>query len=359
MEGETESSARFYRELPKVELHAHLNGSISSVTMKKLMAQKPDLEIQNEMTVIDKGQKRTLEECFQMFHMIHQITTRPEDIFLVTKDVIKEFAADGVKYLELRSTPREEKTTGMTKRKYVEAVLQGISACKEEGLDIDVRFLLSIDRRGGPVVAKDTVKLAEEFFLSHGEMVLGLDLSGDPTVGHGKDFLESLSEARQSGLKLALHISEVPNQEEETRLLLGLPPDRIGHGSFLTSAAGDSCELVQLVRQHRIPLELCLTSNVKGQTTPSYKQHHFGYWYIIGHPVVLCTDDKGVFATDLSEEYHLAADTFNLTPEQVWNLSYESINSIFASSSIKLNLQAKWKKLKPTIFSPTVSSVSC
>ncbi|XP_029430710.1 adenosine deaminase-like protein isoform X2 [Rhinatrema bivittatum] len=346
--GMEERALCFYKDLPKVELHAHLNGSISSVTMKKLMAQKPDLEIPNGMTMIDKGQKRTLEECFQMFQIIHQITTSPEDIFLVTKDVIKEFAADGVKYLELRSTPREEKT-GMTKRMYVEAVLEGIAKCKEEGLDIDVRFLLSIDRRGGPVVAKSTVKLAEEFFLSRGEAVVGLDLSGDPTVGHGKDFLEPLTEARRLGLKLALHISEIPNQEEETRLLLGLPPDRIGHGTFLHSPAGGSSDLVQLVRQHHIPLELCMTSNVKGQTISSYNQHHFGYWYTMGHPVVLCTDDKGVFATALSEEYRLAAAVFNLTPLQIWNLSYDSINYIFASDSVKSKLQEKWKELKPTL----------
>ncbi|EHB03314.1 Adenosine deaminase-like protein [Heterocephalus glaber] len=109
----------FYSELPKVELHAHLNGSISSNTMKKLIAN-------NQMTVIDKGKKRTLEECFQMFQSIHQLTPGHEDILMVTKDVIKEFADDGIKYLELRSTSRRENATGMTKKTYVESVHQGI-----------------------------------------------------------------------------------------------------------------------------------------------------------------------------------------------------------------------------------------
>nr|XP_036874873.1 adenosine deaminase-like protein [Manis javanica]XP_036874874.1 adenosine deaminase-like protein [Manis javanica]XP_036874875.1 adenosine deaminase-like protein [Manis javanica] len=102
----------FYSELPKVELHAHLNGSISSNTMKKLIAKKPGIKIHEQMTMIDKQKKRTLEECFQMFQIIHQVTTSPEDILMVTKDVIKEFADDGVKYLELRSTPRRENATG-------------------------------------------------------------------------------------------------------------------------------------------------------------------------------------------------------------------------------------------------------
>uniref|UniRef100_A0A6J0SVE0 N6-Methyl-AMP deaminase isoform X2 n=1 Tax=Pogona vitticeps TaxID=103695 RepID=A0A6J0SVE0_9SAUR len=327
------------------ELHAHLNGSISSDTMKRLMAQKPDLQIPNGMTMIEKGKKRRLEECFQMFQIIHQITSRTEDILMVTKDVVREFAADGVKYLELRSTPRDENATGMTKRSYLEAVLEGIRQCNEEELDIEVRFLVSVDRRAGSTVAKQTVKLAEDFQLSTDGVVVGVDLSGNPTAGHGRDFLEALTEARRAGLRLSLHLSEIPNREEETKLLLDLPPDRIGHGTFLHS----SRELVELVKQNRTPLELCLTSNLKGQTTPSSDQHHFGFWYRMDHPVVICTDDKGVFATDLSQEYQLAADTFQLSKEQVWNLSYEAIDHIFASSRTKTALKERWQALKPSM----------
>nr|KAF6482899.1 adenosine deaminase like [Rousettus aegyptiacus] len=316
----------FYSELPKVELHAHLNGSISSNTMKKLIAKKPGLKIHDQMTMIDKGKKRTLEECFQMFQIIHQLTTSPEDILMirneVTKDVIKEFADDGVKYLELRSTPRKDSATGMTKKTYVESVLEGIKQSKRENLDIDVRYLISIDRRGGPLVAKETVKLAEEFFLSTEGTVLGLDLSGDPTI---------------------------PNQKKETQVLLDLLPDRIGHGTFLNSSEGGSLDLVDFVKKHQIPLELCLTSNIKSQTVPSYNHHHFGFWYSTDHPSVICTDDKGVFATHLSQEYHLAAETFNLTQSQVWDLSYESIDYIFASDSTRSELRRKWNHLKPKV----------
>ncbi|XP_066491393.1 adenosine deaminase-like protein [Tiliqua scincoides] len=346
---EPEPARRFYQQLPKVELHAHLNGSISSDTMKKLMAQKPDLQIKNGMTMIDKGKKRSLEECFQMFQIIHQITNRNEDILMITKDVVQEFAADGVKYLELRSTPREESATGMTKRTYVEAILEGIRQCKEEELDIEVRFLMSVDRRGGPTVAKETVKLAEEFLLSTDGVVVGLDFSGNPAAGHGKDFLEPFLEAKKAGLKLAVHLSEIPNQEEETKLLLGLPPDRIGHGTFLHSSSSTSQDLVQLVRQNHIPLELCVTSNIKAQTVLSSDQHHFGFWYNMGHPVVLCTDDKGIFATDLSQEYQLVADTFQLSRAQMWDLSYDAINYICASSQTKAKLKERWHKSKSSL----------
>ncbi|KAK1157882.1 adenosine deaminase-like protein isoform X2 [Acipenser oxyrinchus oxyrinchus] len=341
----------FYRQLPKVELHAHLNGSISSATMQRLVAQKPHLHIQHSMTAINRGQRRTLDECFQVFEVIHQLTDRVEDIFTVTTDVIKEFASDGVKYLELRSTPREEKSTGLTKRKYVETVLEAIKHCKQEGVDVEVRFLVAIDRRHGPEVAMETVKMAEDFSVSSDGVVVGLDLSGDPTVGHGKDLIPSLQRARNSGLKLALHLAEVPSQQEETQLLLSLPPDRIGHGTFLHPEVGGSQELVDTVMKKCIPLELCMTSNIKGQTVSSYDKHHFLYWNNLGHPCVLCTDDKGVFATELSQEYQLAATTFNLSTAEVWALSEQAIDCSFAPESIKQDLRRRWAQLKREIHS--------
>ncbi|XP_042179334.1 adenosine deaminase-like protein isoform X1 [Oncorhynchus tshawytscha] len=370
-----EEADLFYRQLPKVELHAHLNGSVSFSTIEKLVARKPHLNIEHGMTAIRSGQRRTLDEadipiicqrkrrrgqragcfvrtrrrCFQVFKVIHQLVDTEEDILMVAKDVIREFAADGVKYLELRSTPRKEKTTGMTKRRYVETVIEAIRQCKNEGVDIEVRFLVAVDRRNGAEVAMETVKLAEDFMLSTGGLVVGLDLSGDPTVGHGRDFLPALQKAKNCGLKLSLHLSEVPSQADESELLLNIPPDRIGHGTFLHPEVGGSQSLVDKVRKHNTPLELCLTSNVKGQTVSSYSQHHFLYWYQMGHPSVICTDDKGVFCTDLSQEYQLAASTFNLSQEDMWTLSHKAIDCTFAPD-LQQQLHQKWLELQPTLF---------
>ncbi|XP_068595913.1 adenosine deaminase-like protein [Brachionichthys hirsutus] len=340
----------FYRELPKAELHAHLNGSVSFQTIDKLLRRKPHLNIEHSMTAIDKGQRRTLDECFQVFKVIHQLVQSEEDILMVATDVIKEFAADGVKYLELRSTPREEKNTGLTKNSYVETVLKAIQQCKEEGADIDVRFLVSIDRRHGPQVAMETVKLAEEFMLSSDGLVVGLDLSGDPMVGHGRDLIPALQRAKNCGLKTSLHLSEVPSQLEESDLLLNLPPDRIGHGTFLHPEVGGSASLVDKVVKNNIPLELCLTSNLKGQTVSCYSKHHFKYWYQLGHPSVICTDDKGVFSTDLSREYQLAASTFGLSREAVWKLSQQAIDCSFAPDAVKQQLRQKWLEMQPQVF---------
>uniref|UniRef100_A0A673GD30 Adenosine deaminase-like protein n=1 Tax=Sinocyclocheilus rhinocerous TaxID=307959 RepID=A0A673GD30_9TELE len=231
----------FYRQLPKVELHAHLNGSVSFETMETLIKRKPHLNIEHSMTAIRRGQRRSLDECFQVFKVIHQLVDSEEDILMVAKAVIQEFAADGVKYLELRSTPRE-----VTETAHFCFLLTFIFVTK--------RFLVAVDRRHGPVVAMETVKLAEDFLLSSDGVVVGLDLSGDPTVGHGKDLLSALEKSKNCGLKLALHLSEVPSRRDESELLLNLPPDRIGHGTFLHPEVGGSDSLVDKVCKQNIPI---------------------------------------------------------------------------------------------------------
>uniref|UniRef100_A0A8C1WYY7 Adenosine deaminase-like n=1 Tax=Cyprinus carpio TaxID=7962 RepID=A0A8C1WYY7_CYPCA len=256
--------------LPKVELHALLDGSVSFDRM-------------------ETGQRRSLDECFQVFKVIHQLVDSEEDILMVAKTMIQEFAADGIKYLELRSMPREVTETGTGT----------IRQCKQKEVDIDVRFLVAVDRRHGPEVAMDTVKLAEDFLLSSDGIVVGLDLSGDPTVGHGKDLLSALEKAKNCSLKLVLHLSEVSSQRDESVLLLNLPPDRIGHRTFLHPESGGSDSLADKICKQNIPIgksfPLCL--------------------FLVSHQ----TDDKGVFCTDLSQEYQLPASTFGLTLTTVAN----------------------------------------
>ncbi|KAJ7385324.1 hypothetical protein OS493_016400 [Desmophyllum pertusum] len=345
----------FFKKIPKIELHAHINGSISTETIEKLIKRKSN-HVNHEslvsqwQTTIQKGDTRDLDECLNMFGIIYQLVDDTDTVFLVTKSVIEDFEQDNVRYLELRSTPRANTETGMTKQSYIEAVLAAIEEAKKTAPDIIVRFILAISRKHGPDDALDTVHLAMQYKEKANGIIVGIDLSGDPTAHNSRDFVPALKLAREHGLKLALHIAEVPDLED-TRVLLNLIPDRIGHGTCIHPENGGAEDLVNTVEEHSIPIELCLTSNVKTKTVPSYADHHMGYWYNKQHPCMVCTDDKGVFSTTLSEEYSVMARTFNLTEEQVWNLAFRSIDHIFEGEALKNNLRELWKTEKEKLMS--------
>jgi adenosine deaminase len=176
----------------------------------------------------------------------------------------------------------------------------------------------------------DTVELAikwrEKWKNKQGEIV-GVDFSGNPSITDVTPFMPALRRAKDAGFKLSLHISEIPGNFD-TDELLSLHPDRIGHGTFLHPQNGGKQNSVDFIVNNHIPIELCLTSNIKSGTVDRYENHHFGFWYR-KHLLILCTDDKGVFSTTLSSEYERAAKSFNLSREDLQKLCLDSIDVVF------------------------------
>ncbi|PSN55923.1 Adenosine deaminase-like protein [Blattella germanica] len=333
-----------------MELHAHLNGSLSGDTLKELIELQKSSSGFEDATcniweaVIEHGERRTLEECFQVFSIAHTLTSTPKAVYKATQNVIKEFANEGVHYLELRSTPRAVPGV-MTKKEYLKAIIDAIKDTTEK---IIVKMLISIDRRQGSEVAEENLDLALIIRQQHPEILVGMDLSGDPTKGSVKEFLLVLERARSAGLKIALHCGEVPNADE-VELILEFKPDRLGHCTCVHPLTGGTKELWNTLLAKKIPVELCLTSNVKSKTVENYKEHQFHHFFSAKHPITISTDDKGVFATSLSEEYALAAKHHNLSRKQLWELSLFSIDYTFASEDEKNQLKLLYSKVKESM----------
>lgn len=345
----------WFRSIPKVELHAHLNGSIRDSTLLELardLGQKGRVAFLDVEHVIMKND-RSLVEVFKLFDLIHVITTEHSTITRITKEVIEDFASENVVYLELRTTPKKNDSIGMSKRSYMEAVIQGLrdvasvdvhfvsrteqapsslnSQSTENSFNgsakkkIYVRLLLSIDRRETTVAALETVELALEM---RDLGVVGVDLSGNPTVGEWDTFVPALSFARQQGLRVTLHCGEVPNRKE-VQQMLDFVPERIGHACYFCE------EDWRKLKDLNIPVEICLTSNIVTQSISSIDVHHFADLYRTKHPIALCTDDAGVFSTSLSQEYSLASSSFGIDKVDIFDLAYKAISLAFADHKVK------------------------
>ncbi|XP_076237196.1 adenosine deaminase-like protein [Calliopsis andreniformis] len=333
---------KFCQSLPKVELHAHLNGSLSPSTLKSLYRmQNPNAE-DSDNIIMNVEKFSSLGECFKVFDIAHSLTVTPKAILHCTYNVIKEFHEDNVIYLELRSTPRAINGQ-MTKDEYVEFMIKAIQTCKTDFPNILVKLLISINRKQGYKAAQENIQLAINFFKKYPEYIVGLDLSGDPMTGEA--FLELLKKARTAGLKITAHCAEVPNVIE-IEDILEFQPDRLGHCTCIHPSLQGSDRLFNMLLNSKIPVELCLTSNVQCKTVPSYEAHQFKYLYEAGHPVCLATDDKGVFHTTLSKEYEIASSTFGLGREELLKLCTSSVHYAFATTEEKNVLLSRIEKFR-------------
>ncbi|KAF1798921.1 hypothetical protein V8B55DRAFT_1521190 [Mucor lusitanicus] len=320
------SLAQFCVQLPKVELHAHLNGSLSPATMHELVerkkADKPELAKFQIPDSLDR-----IDDFFSLFKFIYQLTDDEESIRIATRNIINEFAKDNVKYLELRTTPRKNEETGMTKMSYLTAVTSVIQEARD---DIIVKLIVSIDRRNNLDEAQEVVDLALAF---RSQGVVGVDLCGDVKVGLFENLRPAFERAKQHGFPLTLHFNEILENVVESSSLLSIQPNRLGHATFLD----DYCR--KTIYGQNIPIEICMTSNVLCKTVKTFEEHHIKELLADNHPFILCTDDKGVFFSESSNEYKLAAETFNLSKEELFTITLRSIDAIFADDTVKQSLK--------------------
>ncbi|RPB15876.1 adenosine/AMP deaminase family protein [Morchella conica CCBAS932] len=339
----------FCKQLPKIELHAHLSGSITRECLheiyKKRKEAEPSIELEDPMIVIPPGKvDYDLETFFPLFSKyIYQLCNDVQSVRYSTKRVLQDFEADGVAYLELRTTPREFKETGMSKEQYVETVLESIEQYeKDASTSMKTVLLLSVDRRDSFQKALECIDLAIRYKYRG---VVGVDLCGDPMKGDVTIFREVFSKAQENGLGVTLHFAEAAktSNDEELLVLLSFKPDRIGHVIHVSDA------IRAKISRRKLALELCISCNVHAKMiTGSFQDHHFRDWWVEKQcPLILCTDDVGVFCSPLSNEYTIVAQHFGLTRLQLWELSFQTISPIFSGEEEKIrlrNLMLSWRE---------------
>ncbi|KAG9011115.1 hypothetical protein FRB94_009258 [Tulasnella sp. JGI-2019a] len=351
----TNEQIAFIRNLPKAELHAHLNGSIPLPTLqqlandfvKQISDDSPQTTpsssskvIQDGLSILSKGvELAEIGDFFGLFPAIYALTSNPSALRRVASDVLETFLKaivneDGsilppeCTYIELRTTPRS--SSQMTRREYLEAVLDEV----EQYPDDQAALIVSIDRRMSVDDAHECIDLAIAL-RDAGRRVVGVDLCGSPDVGDMNSFLPVFNKVRASGLGLTLHIAEITSADvvPDTDILLSADPSRLGHATFLT------VDEVRTILAKRIPIEICLTSNLCCKTVSDLKDHHIHSYLQAGHPIAICTDDVLVFRTSLTAEYALLLAQpplgLGLSQSEVTRIAELGIRSKFRHAALK------------------------
>lgn len=328
----------FLKNLPKVELHAHLNGSLGIESLRnlgeRLYGSTSEEFSQLCQRFIKFDRNSDLDACFKKFDFVHELTSTVEGLRYATELVVRDFDKDNVQYVELRTTPKAN--SNYSRREYLQYVIDAIRTAGEKYPRILVKLLPSINRAEPVAVAEETVSLSIEFARSYPDLVLGIDLSGNPGKGRFADFIPILSRARENGLKLVIHCAEIENPPE-VKEMLQFGMSRCGHGTFL-----DQID-IKYLKERNIAIECCLTSNLKSGTVPDLKEHHLKRLVEADAHKVLCTDDSGVFDTTLSQEFLLASKVFGLSRNQCISLTLEAVNHSLASDLERKQMAAKVK----------------
>lgn len=323
---------RLCKRLPKAELHAHVAGCARLATVNELdtTRSRPRSTLWQRLSPRAALGGLTLDQCFERFATIHRALATSDALRRVAAEVLADFAADGVRYLELRSTPRALRD--LDARSYVCTLVEAIVEFEERSRGaMPTRLLLSVDRAAPTRRADETVELA---LALRGErddarrLLVGIDLSGNPSKGRFADFVPALSRARKAGLPISVHCAEIEDEGEMAEVL-AFRPDRLGHALFLSAAH------VAALRANPIPIELCPTSNLTTLRHAHMRDHPTaGQWLLDEvqaerYPVSINTDDTGVFGTCASAELARVAVELRLDAAHVAHLATRALDDAF------------------------------
>lgn len=232
---------------------------------------------------------------------IYNLVNDAETILYATKSVLNDFRADGVRYLELRTTPREIRDEHdkilISKEEYVNIVLRGIQDFQQEqqkdtnaDTNMSIYLILSIDRgRDTASSAKEIVNIALHHRTTNA-VIVGIDLCGNPLKGNVSLFRSAFELAKTHKLGTTIHFAETiysnDNSAEELETLLSFEPDRLGHVIHVPG------QIKEKIAARKLGLELCMSCNVHAKMIVGgggYDDHHFGEWWLRTEcPVSLC-----------------------------------------------------------------------
>ncbi|KAG5678408.1 hypothetical protein PVAND_008083 [Polypedilum vanderplanki] len=337
----------FIKNLPKIELHAHINGSLSNDTLKKLIELKKKTQDDYDLSLyLGFDSDGSLEKCFEKFKLAHELVDSISALKLATECIISEFSNENVVYLELRSTPRS--TECMTKAQYLEAIVEQIIECKISHPNIIVKYLPSINISYGAKEAEENYNLFFALRNKYPEIVVGIDLSGDATKGKFSDLKHIFERARADGFRFAIHCAESPDESEILdKLEFMADGDRLGHGTFIDEK---NPAIWSAFTSKVLPIEICLTSNVLCRTVTSYEDHHISR-FIRKFPIVICTDDYAVFSTSLTRELQLSVDVYKLSKQDLIDLMENANKFSFARPHERQLIGDKIREFKLKSFS--------
>ena len=315
----------FIRQLPKAELHLHLEGAIEPATLQELREQHGD------RTPDSEAEQLYLYQDFPGFLLAFKNITEhlrtPEDYELITYRLMQRLKEENILHAEVYVSVG----VCLWRKQDFAAIFEGLDRGRSRGArDFGISLLWIFDavRQFGVEEAQRVFELAVRY---QDRNVIGVGIGGDEQKGPPELFRSVYGYAADNGLRLTAHAGET-GPAESIWGALNLHAERIGHGV----AAAQDPDLIEELAYRQIPIEICLTSNLRTGVCKAIGEHPAKSYFDQGIMITLNTDDPSMFGTTLSREYQLAQDTFNFTDEHLRELARNSFEASFLPPEKKL-----------------------
>lgn len=328
-------SYEFLKSLPKAELHCHLDGSVRPKTIWELAKKhKVELPVATEEKLADYlqvGDKcKSLEEYLKPFDVTTSLLQWEDALYRTTYELAEDSVEENIRYLEIRFSPVLHIKQGLKLTEVLEAVIKGKKQA-EKDMNITIGIIICGLRHFDPEV---TLKLAELTVAYKNRGVVGFDLAGAERDFPAKDHKEAFYLIINNNINTTVHAGEAYGPESIHQAIHYNRANRLGHGTRLF----EDGDLLNYVNDHRIPLEMCLTSNVQTKSVISFEKHPLKFYFDMGIRVTLNTDNRLISNTTLTKEYEIAVEKFGFNGEELKYLIINGFKSAFLPLKDKVGL---------------------
>ncbi len=323
------------RALPKTDLHCHLDGSLRIPTLLGL-AEREKVRLPAETPeglakAIHMGEVcGSLEDYLTAFDVTLSVMQTEEALHRAALELGLDAAAENVRYLEVRYSPVLHQQRGLKLTAVIESVLEGLREAKRQ-TGVKSGVIVCGIRNMNP---QTSLRLAELAVAYKNKGVKGFDLAGAEVDFPAKDHKAAFQLILDNNVNCTCHAGEAYGPESIAQALHFNGAHRIGHGTRL----GEDGDLLNYVNDHRIPLEVCLSSNVQTGAVPDIASHPLKFYFDYGLRVTVNTDNRLVTDTTVTKELWLAHRHLGLSLEDLCTVVVSGFKSAFLPFREKADL---------------------
>jgi adenosine deaminase len=315
-------------DLPKVELHLHLDGN---PTYPAVAALAPDVSLADyRRDFVGPDRCHDLPDLLARYSRVIDLMQDERGLRLIVEDLFEQLARDRVIYAEIRFAPLQHLAGGMTPREVV-AVVERATAEAIAATGVEARLILCTLRHFTSAQSMETARLAVEF---QDSLVVALDIAGDE-AGHSLDAHEpAFRFAAEHAVHLTAHAGEAAGPASVRETLRRLAPTRIGHGV----RSVEDATLLDVLRRDGIHLEVCPTSNTQIGLCTDYREHPIDRLYRAGVSLSVNTDQRTITDVTLSREYDRLRATFGWTDHDFDLCNRRALEAAFVQDEVRARL---------------------